>query len=192
MQDLGRSGVTVGPARSALNGSSSITGVVLLLLGILALVFADVVSFISIVAFAAILVVSGVAELIHALRTRGSDRDRFFLAFLSGLLTIAVGAVLIVRPRVGVAGMGLLIAAWLIATGIFRGVTAALDRYRYWGWDLGYGAVSVVLGVWVAARLPASAMWLLGTVIAIELMARGVAMIASSFALRRERAAAPA
>ena len=192
MKDLGRSGVTAGPARSAANGSSSITGVFLFLLGILALVFADVVTRVSIVAFAAILVVGGLSELVHALRGRGGDRDRFFLALLSGLLTTAVGAMLIARPAVGAAASGLLIAAWLMATGVFRGVTALLDRYRYWGWDVGYAVVSVLLGVWVAASLPTTATWLLGTVIAVEFMARGAATMAGSFALRRERAAAPA
>jgi uncharacterized membrane protein HdeD (DUF308 family) len=191
MQDLEHSGVTAGPARSAAKGSS-ISGAFLFLLGILAFVFADVVTRVSIVAFAAILVVGGLAELVHALRGRGSDRDRFFLSFLSGLLTTAVGALLIARPAVGAAATGLLIAGWLIATGIFRGVTALLDRYRYWGWDLGYGVVSVLLGIWVAASLPTTATWLLGTVIAVEFMARGAAMMAGSFAVRRERAAAPA
>ena len=182
--------VTAGPARSASRGSSSIFGAFLFLLGILALVFADFVTRVSIVAFAAILVVGGLTELVHALRGRGGDRDRFFLAFLSGLLTTAVGGMLIARPAVGAAATGLLIAAWLIATGIFRGVTALLDRYRYFGWDVVYGALSVLLGVWVAASLPTTATWLLGTVIAVEFMARGAAMMAGSFALRRERAAA--
>ena len=192
MQDLEHSGVTAGPARSASKGSSGISGALLFLLGILAFVFADVVTRVSIVAFAAILVVGGLTELVHALRGRGGDRDRFFLSFLSGLLTTAVGAMLIARPAVGAAASGLLIAAWLMATGVFRGVTALLDRYRYFGWDVVYGALSVLLGVWVAASLPTTATWLLGTVIAVEFMARGAAMMAGSFALRRERAAAPA
>jgi len=104
-----------------------------------------------------------------------------------------VGAAMIFRPAVGVAGSGLLIAGWLFATGLFRGVTALMDRYRYWGWDLFYGLVSILLGAWIISSMPTSAMWLLGTVVSIELMTRGVAIMGASRALRRlERASVPA
>jgi uncharacterized membrane protein HdeD (DUF308 family) len=186
-----RSGVVAGPARAAATESSFAFGMILFMLGVLGLVFADVLTVASVIAFGVLLVAGGVVELGHALRQRGGDR--FFLAFLSGLLSLAVGAVMILRPMVGVAGSGLLIAGWLLATGLFRGVLAILDRYRYWGWDLAYGILSVVLGFWLTSSLPTSAMWLLGTVVAIELMARGVAVMGASIALQRlERSAAAA
>jgi uncharacterized membrane protein HdeD (DUF308 family) len=164
---------------------------VLFILGILGLIFADVLTVASVITFGVLLLVGGIAELSHAVRQRGGDR--FFLAFLSGLLSIAVGAVMFLRPAVGVAGSGLLIAGWLFATGLFRGVVALMERYRYWGWDLLYGILSILLGFWVTASLPTSAMWLLGTVVALELMARGVAVMGTSLALQRlERASAAA
>jgi uncharacterized membrane protein HdeD (DUF308 family) len=185
------SGVFAGPARAASNASSFAFGMILFILGVLGLVFADVLTVASIIAFGVLLVAGGAVELGHALRQHGGDR--FFLAFLSGLLSIAVGAVMILRPMLGVAGSGLLIAGWLLATGLFRGVLALMDRYRYWGWDLFYGILSVVLGLWLTASLPTSAMWLLGTVVAIELMARGIAVMGASIALQRlERSSAPA
>jgi uncharacterized membrane protein HdeD (DUF308 family) len=184
-------GVTAGPARAASQGTSFFVGVFLFILGVLGIIFADVLTVVSVLAFGVLLVVGGMAELAHAVRQRGGDR--FFLAFLSGLLSIAVGAVMLLRPAVGVAGSGLLIAGWLFATGLFRGVVALMDRYRYWGWDLLYGIISILLGVWLTASLPTSATWLLGTVVAVELLARGVAVMGTSVALQRlERAAAGA
>jgi uncharacterized membrane protein HdeD (DUF308 family) len=186
------SGVFAGPARAASKGSTFAFGVILFVLGILALIFADVVTVASVISFGALLVVGGGVELVHALRQHGGG-DRFFLPLLSGLLSVAVGAVMILRPGVGVAGSGLLIAGWLLATGLFRGVVALLDRYRYWGWDLFYGALSILLGFWLTTNLPTSAMWLLGTVVAVELMARGVAVMGASMALQRlERSSVPA
>jgi uncharacterized membrane protein HdeD (DUF308 family) len=167
--------------------------VVLFLLGILGVIFADVVTVASIIIFGILLVAGGLTEALgHAFRQQ--EGSRWFLpAFLSGILSIAVGATMIFRPAVGVAGSGLLIAGWLFATGLFRGVTALMDRYRYWGWDLFYGIVSILLGAWIIASLPTSAMWLLGTVISVELMVRGIAVMGASRALRRlERASAPA
>jgi uncharacterized membrane protein HdeD (DUF308 family) len=185
-------GITAGPVRAASKGSSSFfLGMALFILGILGIIFADVVTVVSVLTFGVLLVVGGVVELGHAVRQRGGDR--FFLALLSGLLSIAVGVVMLVRPGVGVAGSALLIAGWLFATGLFRGVIALMDRYRSWGWDLLYGILSILLGVWLMASMPTSAMWLLGTVVAVELMARGVAVMGTSIALQRlERASAAA
>jgi len=176
-----------GPARYA----SYWFGMVLFILGILGIIFADVVTVASIIVFGVLLVAGGITEAVgHASHAEG---HRFLPAFLSGVLSIAVGAVMIFRPAVGVAGSGLLIAGWLFATGLFRGVTAIMDRFRYWGWDLFYGIISVLLGIWIIASLPTTAMWLLGTVISVELMVRGIAIMGASRALRRlERASVPA
>jgi uncharacterized membrane protein HdeD (DUF308 family) len=189
---LERHDLVAGPARFASRGSSYFLGVALFVLGIVALVLADVVTVASVVVFGAILVIGGLTEAVGYAR-RQREGDRFSPAFLSGILSIAVGATLIFRPAVGVVGSGLLIAGWLFATGLFRGVTALLDRYRHWGWDLLYGLVSILLGAWLVARLPSSATWLLGTVVAVELMARGIAVMGASRALQRlERSSVPA
>jgi uncharacterized membrane protein HdeD (DUF308 family) len=183
-------GVFTGPARAASKGSAFAFGVILFILGIVALIFADVVTVASVIAFGVLLLVGGAIEVVHALGQQGGDR--FFLPFLSGLLSIAVGGVMLFRPAVGVAGSALLIAGWLLATGLFRGVLALVHRYRYWGWDLFYGIVSVVLGFVLLSRLPTTATWLLGTMVAIELMARGIAVMGASLALQRlERASVP-
>jgi uncharacterized membrane protein HdeD (DUF308 family) len=188
---LERGGVFTGPARAASKGSSFAFGVMLFILGVLALIFADVVTVASVIAFGVLLLVGGAVEVGHALGQQQGG-DRFFVPFLSGLLSIAVGAVMIFRPAVGVAGSGLLIAGWLLATGLFRGVLAIVHRYRYWGWDLFYGILSVVLGFVLLSRLPTTAMWLLGTMVAIELMVRGIAVMGASIALQRlERASVP-
>jgi uncharacterized membrane protein HdeD (DUF308 family) len=188
---LERSAVAVGPARYAFH--LYLFGILLLVLGIIGLVFADIVTVASIIVFGVLLVAGGFTEALAHASHHAEGSRRFLPAFLSGVLSIAVGAVMVLRPAVGVAGSGLLVAGWLFATGLFRGVSALMDRYRSWGWDLFYGVVSVLLGIWIIASLPTSAMWLLGTVISIELMARGVAIMGASRALRRlEHASVPA
>jgi uncharacterized membrane protein HdeD (DUF308 family) len=187
-----RTTATAGSARDTVTGTSFMVGMVLFVLGILALIFADVVTVASVVVFGVILVASGIAELTDV-RPRRRGGDRYFLSLLSGLLSLAVGFAMLIRPGVGVTGSGLLVAGWLLATGLFRGVAALVDRYRYWGWDLFYGALSVVLGLLLVSSLPTSALWLLGTLVAIELMARGVAVMGASLALGRlQRASATA
>ena len=181
-----------GYSRSVTTGSSFFLGMILFALGILGLVLADVVTVASIIVFGAILAIGGFTESVGYAR-RQREGDRFSPAFLSGVLSTAVGLTIVFRPEVGVTASGLLITGWLFASGLFRGLTAVIDRYRNWGWDLFYGFISIVLGGWLIARLPTSATWLLGTVISIELMVRGVAIMGASRALRRlERASIPA
>jgi uncharacterized membrane protein HdeD (DUF308 family) len=191
--NLGRGGgMTAGPVPAVSGGSSFVLGVILFLLGVLGVLYADVYAVASIVGLGVLLVAGGVTELSHAFRGLGRG-DRFLLSFLSGLLSIVVGAVLVSRPAVGVTSTGLLIGAWLFATGLFRGATAILERYSYWGWDVGYGFFTILLGFWVTGSLPHAATRLLGTVIALELMARAVAVMGASLGLQRlERSSAPA
>jgi uncharacterized membrane protein HdeD (DUF308 family) len=188
---LGRGG-PAGSAWTARSGASYFLAAILFVLGLLGLLYADVFRVASIVGFGVLLVAGGIAELFHALRTR-SGGDRFLVAFLSGLLSMAVGVVLASRPAVGVTGTGLLVGAWLLGTGLFRGAAAITERHRAWGWDLGYGVLSVLLGFWVTGTLPSAAMWLLGTAVSIELMIRAVAVMGSSVPLhQRERSSAHA
>jgi uncharacterized membrane protein HdeD (DUF308 family) len=190
--NVGRPGGLTGVRTPAVSGGSSFfLGVILFLLGILGLLFAEF-AVPSIVGFGLLLMLGGFTEISHAFRGLGGG-DRFLLAFLSGLLSVAVGAVLVSRAAVGVTGSGLLIGGWLFATGLFRGVTALIERYRYWGWDLGYGVFSILLGFWVTGSLPISAVRLLGMVVSLELMARAVAVMGASVGLQRdERSSAPA
>jgi uncharacterized membrane protein HdeD (DUF308 family) len=164
----------------------------LFLLGIAALFFADVVTVASIVVFGVILVLGGITESVGFAR-RQKEGDRFSPAFLSGVLSTAVGLTIIFRPGIGVAGSGLLITGWLFATGLFRAITSLMNRYRSWGWDFLYGLLSILLGLWLIVRLPTSATWLLGTLVGVELMARGMAVMGVSRSLLRlERSSVPA
>ena len=78
----------------------------------------------------------------------------------------------------------LLIAGFFFASGLFRGITAIVDRYPHWGWDLGYAVIAIGLGVIVVGDYPFSAFWILGTLVAVEIIARGAALIAASTMLR--------
>ena len=63
-------------------------------------------------------------------------------------------------------------------------ITAIADRYPRWGIDFLYGVVAVALGVYIVASWPISSFWVLGTVVGIEIIARGVALVSASWALR--------
>lgn len=71
---------------------------------------------------------AGVVEIIGAFKHR---RDRAaVMPALSGILSVVVGVLFVTRPLVGVAALGLLVAAHFFATGLFRGIVSLADRYE--------------------------------------------------------------
>jgi len=154
----------------------------LTLLGIVALGAVVVTSLASVIFFGSMLLVAGIFEIIHAFRVRKSGPFLMFL--LSGILSIVVGAMILARPGAGLMAMTLLLAGYFFASGLFRGITSIVDRYSGWGWDFAYGIVSVVLGVIISAQMPTSTLWALGLVVGVEILSRGISIMAGALAVR--------
>jgi uncharacterized membrane protein HdeD (DUF308 family) len=171
---------------ASLWGGPFVMGLLLVLLGVVALGAVVLTSFFSVIFYGSMLVVAGVFELIHAFRIRkqGTKGGPFVMFLLGGILSIGVGLMLLARPGAGLLALTLLLAGYFFASGLFRGITALSDRYEGWGWDLGYGLVSLALGVIIFAQLPASSLWALGIVVGVEILSRGIAIMASALAVR--------
>ena len=169
-------------ARAYTWGVPMTIGILLTIGGIFAFAMAAWTSFISVIYIGVLLVVAGVLEIVSAIRHR--HEHPFLVYGLTGVLAVIVGVMFLSRPLVGLAALTFLIAGYLFATGLFRGITAISERYPRWGWDFAYGVVAIALGVYIVASWPISALWVLGTVVSAEIIARGIALIAASSALR--------
>jgi uncharacterized membrane protein HdeD (DUF308 family) len=104
---------------------------------------------------------------------------------LGGILSIVVGALVWSRPALGLVALTLLIAGYFFASGLFRGINSLMERYPGWGGDLAYGIVSVVLGAIIFAQLPYSSLYTLGIVVGVEILSRGLSIIAGALLVRR-------
>lgn len=147
-------------------------GIVLILLGVAAMFFPFVATLATELTIGWILVFAGIAQSLHAIRLR--DRIGFWPSLLSGLLTLAVGLLLLVFPMTGILSITLLVAVLFLVNGIFR-LTQGL-RLRpagYWGWLVAGGILSILLGIMVIAQWPAAAIWLVGLLVGIDLMFSG-------------------
>ncbi|OGV67951.1 MAG: hypothetical protein A2498_02850 [Lentisphaerae bacterium RIFOXYC12_FULL_60_16] len=58
-------------------------------------------------------------------------------------------------------------------------------RFPAWGWAVFGGIVSALLGALIAAEWPLSAVWVIGTFVAIDLLFRGWAWIMFAFTARQ-------
>lgn len=175
-------GLHAGRAYSVGWGSVVAIGVLLIALGMLALGGSFAAGLVTVAFLGGLLVAGGVAEMIGAFRVRSRG---FAAPFLAGLLSAIVGALVIWQPIAGLAAVTLVLSLHYLASGLFRGITALVDRYEHWGWDVAFGVLATLLGAYLLAAWPVSSLVLVGTLVGVELILRGAAWIAGGLTLRR-------
>jgi uncharacterized membrane protein HdeD (DUF308 family) len=66
-----------------------------------------------------------------------------------------------------------------------KSVAAVAHRFEGWGWLLLSGVIDVVLGVLIWRELPMSGLTIIGVLVGISLIFRGVSWLMVGFALKR-------
>src|SRR5215472_15350214 len=122
-----------------------ILGVLLVVLGTVALGSVVIASLAAATAIGVVLLLGGAAEVVGAFWCRGWSG--FFLELLSGVLSIVVGLLFLRAPVGALGALTLLLACFLMAGGIFKVVAALGYRFAAWGWSLAGGIIDVILGV---------------------------------------------
>jgi uncharacterized membrane protein HdeD (DUF308 family) len=172
-------------------GMYVVAGLVLVVLGFIALGSIVVATLASVVVFGALLVVAGLAQVGSAFTARGWSG--FLLHVLFGILALVVGVSVIASPVPAAVTLTLFLAVFFLIGGLFRVVSAGVLRFANWGWAMFGGAVSVVLGIVLFAQWPEASLWLIGLLVGIELVIEGIAWLTFGLAARsRGRALAPA
>jgi uncharacterized membrane protein HdeD (DUF308 family) len=157
-------------------------GVALIILGFIALGSVWIAGLATAVAIGALLVVSGVAEMIGAFWSW--QWSGVFLHLLSGLLSLVVGVLFLRAPLDALLALTMLLACLLMVSGLFRIVAALTYRFAAWGWPLVSGMIDLILGVMIWREWPASALWVIGLFVGISLVFRGFNWIGLGLALR--------
>lgn len=179
------SGVTEGALSSIAGkwGWFVVLGLVLIALGVLSWLDVATVTLASTVVIGTLLLVGGVFQILHAFmnpRWRG-----FVFGLLAGVLYVIGGLLIISEPVQGGILLTILLVAAIIVGGIVRIALALRHReVRAWGIVLLSGVVSFVVGAVLYANMPWPGLWLLGTLIAIELVIQGAGWLYFGIALR--------
>jgi uncharacterized membrane protein HdeD (DUF308 family) len=159
-----------------------ILGVVLVVLGTVALGSVVIASLAAAAAIGLLLLLGGAAEAVGAFWCRGWSG--FFLELLSGVLSIVVGLLFLRAPLGALAALTLLLACFLMVGGIFKIVAAVSYRFAAWGWSLAGGIIDLILGVMIWQEWPASALWVIGLFVGINMVFRGFNWIVLGLSLR--------
>ena len=158
-------------------------GVALIVLGTILLGFPVVATLATVTVLGALILVGGVAEAVGAVWCR--EWSGFFVALLSGTLGVVIGLMLLGNPIRGGLTLTILLASFLFVGGIFRSVAALAHRFEGRGWQLLSGVIDVVLGVMIWRELPMSGLTVIGLLVGISTLFRGVSWLMLGFALRR-------
>ncbi len=157
-------------------------GIVMILLGSIALFVMPAATLATILILGWLLLFSGVAEAIYAIRIR--KWGGLFLHLIGGILGVLIGLLIVTHPVAGALAWTLLLASFFTVIGMFRLVAAISLRFPHWGWAVFDSVITVGLGILLWAAWPWSGFWFLGLAVGISFILRGWSYIMFSIALR--------
>ena len=161
-------------------------GIVLLVLGVLAIIVPQVAAFAVTILIGWLLLISGVLGLISTFWARHAPG--FWWSLLSAVVAIVAGAVLLRWPVQGEVSLTLVLIAFFLVDGILSIVLALEHRHQLhgrWGWILMSGIIDLVLAAIILLGLPGTAAWAIGLLVGIDLVFAGVALIMVALAARQ-------
>lgn len=130
------------------------------------------------------LIVAGASEVVHAFSAphwRG-----FALRLLIGALYGVCGVILVADPLAASVVLTFVFALALIVSGVGR----ILQSFQYWKWSGALlflsGVIAIVAGFVILAKWPVSGLWVLGTLVGIDLLLHGAWWMALGLQLRGE------
>ncbi|WP_106744774.1 HdeD family acid-resistance protein [Yoonia maritima] len=158
-------------------GQFRTTGIALIILGALAVVFPLVFSIAAKVLLGWVFLLTGGALLYHAFQAK-----RWESAIWSGLIAVlhlALGVYMAFFALNGLVGLTFLVGVVFVLQGGVEGMIAMQHRHKTgWGWLALNGAVTLILGFVLIAGLPGTALWAIGLLLGINFLTTGVAFVA--------------
>ena len=165
----------------------TIYGVLLALLGILAIAMPYIATLATSIFIGWLLIVSAILGL-YATYSAGKDAPGFWWNLITAILYLAAGIVLLNNPVTGALSLTIILAAYLLAGGvakIFLGFQHKRDIPNAWYWVEFSGFVDIVLAVLLIQGLPGTAVWAIGLLVGINLLMMGIAIVFTALSCKK-------
>ena len=158
-------------------------GIVLMVLGIVAVVRSTTATIASMVFFGWLIVFSSVIQFVEAFMV--GRWEGFFLHLLIAILFGIVGLLMVVRPVMSAEALTFLMSVFFLLGGLYQLVAAVWTHLPGWGWHALNGIIAAVMGVLILAQWPVSGLWVIGLFVGIDLIFYGWAWVALALDLRK-------
>ena len=161
-----------------------VQGGLMVLAGVLALAY-PALSSVAVVFFLGwLLIISGIFQGIGLIGAR--HVPHFWLQLVSVVLFVIVGMLFLRNPGESLVTLTLLLIVFFMVEGISKVIFALTIRpLANWGWVLGSGIVGIVLAFYLWTTIPVTAVWLIGVLLGIELIAEGIALVRLAWQVRK-------
>ena len=161
-------------------------GIILLLLGILAIVLPPIATIAVAIIIGWLLLISGIVGLLATFKMH--QAPGYFWSLVSAVLGIVAGIVLLRWPLSGTLSLTLILTVFLVMEGV-TSILFALEHKREmsgrWTVMLFSGIVDLVLAGIIFAGLPGTAAWAIGLLIGVNLVFGGSALITMALHARQ-------
>lgn len=161
-----------------------IIGLLLIVLGALAIGYSNWATEFTVILLGFLLTVAGILQIIsgfYSIKWTG-----FSFSLLLGLFYLIAGALCIFKPLQSAEGISLLIAVLLLVGGFFRLISGLRYRFDHWGWVVFNGLIAIFLGFLILAEWPESALWVIGLFVGVDLLITGSYWVGLSLAARKK------
>lgn len=126
----------------------------------------------------------GLVQFIHAFQSQGIGHIAWKL--LAATFFLVAGVYIIAHPLLELAGLTLMLAIFFCVTAMAEIIGWFANRKSGGaGWILVNGIVTLLLGLVIWNRWPASSLWFLGTLVGISLFMAGMVRLMMALAARR-------
>jgi len=151
-------------------------GILFVLLGFVGLGASFALTIVSVVMFGIMLLIGGGYQFVDAFRYSGwqSRTSHFLIA----LLYVVTGVIIVNDPMGTSSIFTMMIAGALVAIGLVRIFMAfQMRQTQGWIWLALGGVVAIVLRIMIVSEWPLSGLWVIGMLIAIEMLVAGWSMV---------------
>jgi uncharacterized membrane protein HdeD (DUF308 family) len=162
-------------------------GVLMVLLGLFAIAAPGIATLTVTLMVGWLLLIGGGFGL-FAVISSGRSAPGFWWNLFTAIVYILAGLAVLTRPVAGVLTLTIILAAYLLASGVMHIFLAAGYRAQIpgaWVWVLISGIVDIVLSLIIMMGLPGSAVWVLGLLVGINLLMMGVSIVMVAMSVRR-------
>ena len=163
-----------------------VEGIILLVLGVLAILVPPFATLAVTIIIGWIFLASGLMGWVTTLGARHAPG--FWWSLVSAIIATAAGVILLIQPGGGAVSLTLLLIAFFAIEGA-ASIMYALEHRKQlsgrWEWMLVSGLIDLVLAGIILAGFPGTAAWALGILVGVNMIFGGAALVAIALHARK-------